>query len=345
MRTGCIKIGVFIVILSIIIYLVKNKDEIYSIIKHKIKNEKLFFKIIYVSIILIIVVCIAIIIRINVVFAKSYEIIEENNIIFNEADAKIEEEKNVYNELIKNEYENQKYNQPYILEGFSYVEGVWNTGFVIEDEMGNQYVWVPCTNKIISECEKLQRKNSSALPFINYTSCYNESYEEFLKSALENGGFYVSRYEIGIEGENTVSKAGVETLKNITREEAKNIVSKMYNNINCEIINGYAYDTTLNWIKNCSSTKLSGIEIKISENEKIITGRNANNNIYDFCDNILEYSQENLYDTIVVRGFVNSNSMEYTNNIFSKESRYCMMPEEAKFGGMIPVAIRTMLYK
>lgn len=345
MRAGCIKIGIFIVILSLVIYLVKNREDIFNFINSKIKNKKLFSKIIFTIIILLIILCIFIIIRINIVFIKSSSIIEENTTYFEEEDNKIEKESDIYKELIEKDYENQKYNEPYILDGFSYVEGTWKDGFVIQDELGNQYVWVPCTNKPISECIKLQRTNKSASPFINYTSCYNESYEEFIKSALENGGFYISRYELGSEIGTTVSKAGVEVLTNITRNEAKEIVSQMYNNINCEIINGYAYDTTLNWIEISSGTKLVENVIEIEEDEKILTGRASVNNIYDFCDNVLEYSLENLYDTIVVRGVMNSNSTEYTNNIFFKESRYCMNKQEKKFGGIIPVAIRTILYK
>lgn len=345
MRSGCIKIGIFIVILSLIIYLVKNREDIHNFINSKIKNKNLFSKIIFTTIILLIILCVFILIKISIVFIKSSNIIEKNTTYFEEEDNKIEKENDIYKELIEKDYENQKYNEPYILDGFSYVEGTWKDGYVIQDELGNQYVWVPCTNKTISECTKLQRTNKSASPFINYNSCYNETCEEFIKSALENGGFYVSRYELGNEDGTTVSKSGVEVLTNITRNEAKEIVSQMYNSINCEIINGYAYDTTLNWIETSNVTKLAGNVVEIAEDEKILTGRASNNNIYDFRDNVLEYSLENLYDTVIVRGFFNSNSTEYTNNLFSKESRYCIQKEDSNFGGVTPIAIRTVLYK
>lgn len=345
MRAGCIKIGIFIVLLSIIIYLVKNREDIYNFLNSKIKDKKLFSKIIYIIIVFIIILCVVVLIRMNIVGYKSICIIEENTDSFEEDDRKIEKENDIYKELIKKDYENQKYNEPYILDGFSYIEGTWKDGYVIQDELGNQYVWVPCTNKTISECRKLQRINTNALPFINYISCYNDSYEEFIKSALENGGFYISRYEIGNEEGNPVSKAGVEVLKNLTRKEAENIISNMYTNINCEIINGYAYDTTLKWIDVYSSTKENSKIVEISKDENLYAGREKNNNIYDFCDNVLEYSLENLYDTVIVRGFFNSKSTEYTNNLFSKESRYCIRTEDSDFGGVTPVAIRTILYK
>ena len=45
------------------------------------------------------------------------------------------------------------------------------------------------------------------------------------------------------------------------------------------------------------------------------------------------------------RGFVNSDSTEFTRSLFSKESRYCMPIQDSSFGGVIPVAIRTIIYK
>lgn len=345
MRAGCIKIGIFIVVLSIIIYLIKNRKNIYNFVNSKIKNKNLFLKIIYVIIVLLIILCVGILIRMNILSIKRPSIIEENAKSFEEDDKKIEKENDIYKELIKKDYENQKYDEPYILDGFSYVEGTWQDGYVIQDEMENQYVWVPCTNKTINECRKLQRKNENAVPFINYTSCYNESYEEFIKSALENGGFYISRYEIGYENGKPVSKKDVEIWDNITREEAINIVDSMYTDINCELINGYAYDTAQKWIKSSIRKNINPEIVEISKEKKILTGRSQNNNIYDFCDNVLEYSLENLYDTIIVRGFLNSNSTEYTNNLFSKESRYCIQIEDSSFGGITPITMRTILYK
>lgn len=345
MREGCIKIGILVVALALAIYLVKNSEEILKLLNSKIKNKKIIDKIIYITIIFAIILCSVFFIKNCVTFAKLNNISEQNNQIFKEADLKIKNENDIYINLINQNYENQKYDEPYILEGFSYVEGNWQNGYVIQDELGNQYVWIPCTNKTVTECEKLRRTNQSAVPFINYISCYNESYEEFIKSALENDGFYISRYELGKENDKAVSKANVELLTNITKLEAEEIVSNMYNNVNCELINGYAYDTALKWIESSSSIRLNRDVVKVEKDKKIFSGRKMNNNIYDFCDNILEYSLENLYDTIVVRGFMDSDSTLYTNNIFSRESRYCMSIEDTAFGGITPVAIRTILYK
>ena len=47
----------------------------------------------------------------------------------------------IYDELMT---KYAKYDEPYIPEGFTYTKGSWNTGYVITDELGNQFVWVPC---------------------------------------------------------------------------------------------------------------------------------------------------------------------------------------------------------
>lgn len=341
MREGCIKIGIFIVMLSVGLYFIKNREEICSFVNSKIKN--ILLKIIYFLIILIILVCLIVLCKRINKYLKFGNVYVKNEEDFKEVDEKISIEDNIYSDLIKKDYENQKPNEPYIPDGFSYVEGNWENGYVIQDENQNEYVWVPCTNKISNTITRLKRQNAVAVPFVNYTSCYNESYEKFLKSALENGGFYISRYEIGNENEIPVSKKNVPIITNITREEAIEIVDKMYDNINCELINGYAYDTALKWVEKSNYLEMKIIEI--TKNENVLSGRNLNCNIYDFCDNVLEYSLENLYDTIIIRGFVNSDSTEFTRSLFSKESRYCMPIQDSSFGGVIPVAIRTIIYK
>ena len=36
-----------------------------------------------------------------------------------------------------------RYKNPFVPQGFAYVTGEWNTGFVIADEFGNEFTWVP----------------------------------------------------------------------------------------------------------------------------------------------------------------------------------------------------------
>lgn len=242
---------------------------------------------------------------------ESYKFNKNKDEINNYNDNRIIEENEFYEMAINSEYENQNSQKPYIPEGFSYVEGEWNSGFVIQDANGNQYVWVPCTNEENSEIPKLERKDFSEDTYISIDTCINENCEKFISSSLENGGFYISRYEIGKQNDLPVSKPEVEILSNITRNETKKIISEMYKDkdFSCELINGYAYDTTLSWIKNTNDIKTN----KIENRDSVKTGRAKYNNIYDFIDNVLEITSESSYGTVIIRGFLFEDDDSFSN--------------------------------
>ena len=70
--------------------------------------------------------------------------------------------------------------------------------------------------------------------------------------------------------------------------------------LNSELINGYAYDTVLAWLKNTNDIKIS----KYEDTESLLTGREKYNNIYDFIDNIMEMTSETSYENVIIRGFL-----------------------------------------
>ena len=121
--------------------------------------------------------------------------------------------------------------KPYLPTGFSKVEGTnLDTGLVIQDGAGNQYVWVevPKTTTVYptaglgittfndtayARIEKDLHTYTSTYNGTTYTdtyypdkyntdwfteSQYNTAKKNMLKSVYENGGFYVGRYETGI---------------------------------------------------------------------------------------------------------------------------------------------------
>ncbi|MBR3614263.1 MAG: hypothetical protein IKL55_03700 [Clostridia bacterium] len=301
--------------------------------------------ILFLQIILFLLICIVALNK----SAETYKFNKKVDDIYNYNDNKIIKENEFYEISIDKEYENQGFNNPYIPDNFAYVEGEWNTGFVIEDLNGNQYVWVPCSNKENNLTEKLGRKDFSEEPFISKDECINENCEDFILSSLENGGFYISRYELGKENNTIVSKPDVKLLKNTTKKEAEKLISEMYSDLNCELINGYAYDTTLSWLKNTNEIKIN----KIEDKENLKTGRAKYNNIYDFCDNILEMSSEYYYGTVIIRGFLfadnenNFNSelvenLEYNINSFDRMS---IREEDNYYTPEHIMGFRTVLYK
>ena len=348
MRQGSVLIGIAIVITSLCIYFIKNQQILLNLIdkynKSKIKKR---MRINEFSIIMIIVTCVMVIsFTQNVVDSVNrYNKKIKRDEMFEMADRKIEQEEEEYLEIFNKEYKNQAYDKPYIPEGFSYVEGSYDTGFVIQDEKQNQYVWVPCTNKDIDGIEKLERRNFATPAFISKETCYNERYKEFVRSALENGGFYISRYEIGKENNIPVSKKGAEVWSNITRDDAVRIIETMYKDksITCELMNGYAYDTTLQWIKNNNEITYNMIDFEKEKN--IYSGRNVYNGIYDFVDNVLEFSLEILYDTYIVRGFSFQSYDEEAIVKFRDESRYALMKDFSIISLVDALSFRVVLYK
>ena len=270
--------------------------------------------------------------------------------MFAEYDKKISDENKFYKDVINKNYTNQKYDEPYIPEGFSYVEGAWDNGFVIQDERKNQFVWVPCTNIEDVNVEKLQRYNFSKQVLISKDLCNNNSYEEFLISALENGGFYISRFEIGNENNMPVSKKDMEIWKNVTRDEAEKIVDKMYDNINCKLVNGYAYDTTLSWLMNTNDFNINILDINQKENTT--TGKVAYNNIFDFSDNVMELTVETNYSNVIIRGFpyeLNSKDkdiiLEKIGEDIGNFDRFSIAENENNFTITTLLAFRCVIYK
>lgn len=236
-------------------------------------------------------------IRFNLINHNDYSELED----YKKGRQKAFDQRKIYKEIIENTSSNlENSKNPYIPDGFKYVEGNWDTGYVISDENGNEFVWVPCTNNkndenipIIRKWDQINNANEKSF------SCYEtEEYEDFLISSIQNGGFYVSRYEIGKENESPVSKNNVEVWVDITYNEAKEISRNMYDDssIHSRLINGYAYDTIFSFVWD-DINKLDQIIDAASK-----TGRYQYKNIYDIIDRLYEMTSEEDMGYMIVRG-------------------------------------------
>lgn len=336
MDSGVITIGITIVIISIVIFFIKNFNEILEKL-NKVSQNKNFKIIKYIILTVLVMLFLVYIYNQIIIIHRNFDFgnaTKENDSIFAEYDKRIEKENNYYKNAINSNYENANQAVPYIPEGFTHTEGEWNNGFVVQDSNQNEFVWVPCSNKSSNEVLKLKKSNFKNPAFISKDSCLDEEYEGFITSALENGGFYISRYEIGKENDNPVSKRNVQVWTDLTRNDAIEIANNMYTNINSRLINGYAYDTTLSWIK--SSNEI--IQYKVDNIENVYTGRNPYNNIYDITDNIMEFTLETNYESIVIRGF-----LEYETE--GEECRYSTSKDSKIFSANALIGFRTILYK
>ncbi len=136
---------------------------------------------------------------------------------------------------------------------------------------------------------------------------------KFISGVQVNGGFYIARYEAsyrdGIRPYSKVSVTASEENKNedgklwnwITQPKAAEASKAMYNNKNFEtdLINSYAWDTTIIYIQKCSGDVDYSIQNSLN-NSIDNTGKNSDEfcKINDMASNIAEWETE--YSTIKV---------------------------------------------
>ena len=135
--------------------------------------------------------------------------------------------------------------------------------------------------------------------------------EGFRKSVIENGGYYIGRYEArtDIERNNKedkltqISEEPNDFVYNfVTQLQASELSRNMYSNSGFEsdLINSYAWDTAILFIQTCSENK--GYSLQKSLNSTLAT-KGTNNeelkdevcNIFDMASNCWEWSTETSY--------------------------------------------------
>ena len=185
-------------------------------------------------------------------------------------------------------------NSPYIPTGFSYLGGEVNSGYVIQDEYGNQYVWVPVPTG------KLTR---NTLLDTNYEELNNTA-SGLVNSVAKNYGFYVARFETteyNLNGKSVAATMGGRNpWTNINYIAASSYAldsasSFGYEGYQTAIMNSYAWDTILAWIdqsfENYSSNTGYGNYSGNIRNTGA-TESDIKNNICDLAGNVREWTTE-----------------------------------------------------
>ena len=169
---------------------------------------------------------------------------------------------------------------------FSKKEGDLATGLVIKDNNDNEYVWVEVPTTIydnttynnngakkpsnsedytnIEACLKFYTKDYSDSNYSDTNSKFTEQYQAMLKSVYTNGGFWIGRYEAGLEGgknprtsyvaisasDKAVIKPNMYPYNYVTRDEAQTLAQKMdYGDCKGSLIFGIQWDLTLKYIE------------------------------------------------------------------------------------------------
>ena len=190
---------------------------------------------------------------------------------------------------------NKKTTNPYLPEGFTKVGGTsLSNGYTIQDSKGNQYVWVevPMTEEVYSTAglniKDFTAKEYTAIEtdlhtytkdYRNGTSYKDEYYsdattgltseqytelkQKMLKSVYQNGGFYIGKYETGIEGTPKTSGSSATAPKEIpvikqnaypynyvTCSQAQTLASNMESgNYTSSLMFGVQWDLVLKYLE------------------------------------------------------------------------------------------------
>ena len=169
---------------------------------------------------------------------------------------------------------------------FSYKEGDLSTGLVIKDSNDNEYVWVEVPKTIytdtkynktgttitendwekIRDCLKAYTVDYSNSDFKDTNTdgtTYSVDYQNMLKSVYTKGGFWIGRYEAGLEGDTprasytaisasdkAVIKPNMYPYNYVKRDEAQTLAQKMdYGDCKGSLIFGIQWDLALKYIE------------------------------------------------------------------------------------------------
>ena len=254
----------------------------------------------------------------------------EGNLILNKSKVNSEEKK-WFNEVIgntsnvKEEWQDTiasvKYGVP-IPIGFTYKEGTKDTGLVIQDEKGNEFVWVPVTESTYAKDFGFKSDFNATSTNTKDDTLPNGITDE-TADVVKYGGFYIGRYEAGVPENQTtidgtssstsnvkgmpISKKDATVWTDINYMNSKASAESMINNkyVQTGLITGTAWDAVCHWIKSDDELKDSRTygNYNNSESPANVTGYGTKQvsgysdkwmvkNIYDLAGNVREWTSE-----------------------------------------------------
>ena len=178
-----------------------------------------------------------------------------------------------------------------IPEGFFYKEGTKDTGLVIEDNNGNEFVWVPVDNysefvrregysngseqSYLSSCGEADETGINNK--FTESSTTQEEAQAMYESVEKNGGFYIGRYEAGKDSSgNVVVQKGAEIYNWVTWSKNGQMIetseteggavelarnfddTNNYTSVTSTLIYGVQWDAVMKWIEEIENQYATG---------------------------------------------------------------------------------------
>ena len=206
--------------------------------------------------------------------------------------------------------------------GFTYKEGTKDTGLVIQDEKGNEFVWVPVTESTYAK-DFVFKSDFNATSTNTKDDTLPNGITDETADVVKYGGFYIGRYEAGVPENQTtidgtssstsnvkgmpISKKDATVWTDINYMNSKASAESMINNkyVQTGLITGTAWDAVCHWIKSDDELKDSRTYGNYNNSEspanvkgcgtKQVAGYSDKwmvKNIYDLAGNVREWTSE-----------------------------------------------------
>ena len=159
---------------------------------------------------------------------------------------------------------------PKVPEGFKHTEGTVEEGYVIQDKSnGNEFVWVPVD---VKDFELNKWRGETLSEDEHHEDKDNATYIAMYNSVIKNGGFYVGRYELGIEdgtlttsdvnygywtGGQAVVKKYAEPYNYIGQVKAREVSKDLYPG-KSYLIYGAQWDAIMKWLEKSGYDVING---------------------------------------------------------------------------------------
>ena len=240
-------------------------------------------------------------------------------------------------------------------------ENIIDSGLVVIDSNGNEFVWIPVDgilgedgktvqNVLNGEIilgryvfdnngnidttltpttlgEELKTNSESSYGFfeksIGNGNMVANDINGFIDSVRTNGGYYIARFEAsqGLNGK-AESKYNKTVWKNITQQNAAIACQDLYEGVNSDLVNSYAWDTAILFIQKYSGDEDYSRQVRL-QNDLANTGKATDGknydvrcNIYDMAGNLVEWTTETSGNTsapCVYRGGIYDSEYYYTS--------------------------------